>query len=59
MKPARSADISPTAEPLDTRVVLMLEGRVEMARQLGTPVFFCGVLTIGSASGFRPRTASE
>ena len=41
MKPARSADISPTAEPLDTRVVLMLEGRVvDLARAVlihGTP----------------------
>jgi len=28
MKPARSADILPTAGLLDTRVALMLEGRV-------------------------------
>ena len=40
-KPVRSADILPTAGPLDTRVVLMLEGRVvDLARAVlihGTP----------------------
>jgi len=38
-KPVRSAYILPTAGPLDTRVVLMLEGRVvDMNLIHGTPL---------------------
>jgi hypothetical protein len=46
----------------DRTIIVFGRNRSQACRDGATPrhaCFFRGVLTIGSASGFRPRTASE